>query len=61
MDVFTIAPANVRVLWLVGLVPLVVLVIVIGVLVGEYQRRANGALRVVHRKGFGCAAIGTAA
>ena len=32
MDVFTIAPANVRVLWLVGLVPLVVLVIVIGVL-----------------------------
>ena len=32
MEVFTIAPANARVLWLVGLVPLAVLVIVIAVL-----------------------------
>jgi hypothetical protein len=32
MEVFAIAPANARVLWLVGLVPLVVLVIVIAVL-----------------------------
>jgi hypothetical protein len=32
MEVFTIAPANARILWLVGLVPLVVLVIVMAVL-----------------------------
>jgi hypothetical protein len=35
MDVFTIAPADTRALWLIGLIPLFVLVLVSGILLAS--------------------------